>query len=82
MSSTPPRARFFLAAALILLVHAALLAQVMQRGMGMFLDVEEGFCAYVARELNQPGGPSAPWTTYVYEQYQAGTMIAGVGSSA
>ena len=72
-----PRTAGIYAVAGLTVVHAVLLLQLMHRAMAATLDSEEGFPAFVATELLAPSGPREPFTTYVYEQYQAGTMFVG-----
>ncbi len=67
--------RFYWLTAGILMLHAALLAQVMDRGMGQFLDVEEGFVAFTADALRTHSANS--WSLYLHTEYRLSTLLLG-----
>ncbi len=61
---------------LLLLLHAALLTQILHRAPGQFLDVEEGFVAFAASEFLR--GPTEVWNSYIYSDYETGTLFVGL----
>lgn len=68
--------RFAPLALAVLLLHAALLALVSTRGLELTTDVEEGHTAMVAVEFWR--GPILPPTLYLYTDYEAGSLLAGL----
>jgi len=70
--------RFWALALALLVLHAALLLWLVDRGMGEFLDLEEEFVAFVASEL--AAGTSQPWTAHIYTPYETGTLLVGLAT--